>query len=324
MTMAEANFAPVRFSSAELPARDRVAIAREVFGRQMVGLDMEPLDDAPFQIEMTLRRLPALRVGTHKSPALRVTRPPALIADNDDVFCLVMELGETSNASSQGRDATLEAGQGLLIYSMEPCVTLHSNTRTVAVTVPRAALAPLVAHVEDATIRTIPADNEALRLLPTYIRAVCEEMPLADPELRHLVTTHVYDLVALAVGATRDGTAQAETHGLSAARLVAIKADIAANLGRRDLSLSFIARRQKLSERHVRRLFGAEDTSFSDFVLEQRLLRAYHMLNDPRFARRPISTVAYECGFGDLSYFNRCFRRRFGASPTQFRGNGQG
>jgi AraC-like DNA-binding protein len=33
-----------------------------------------------------------------------------------------------------------------------------------------------------------------------------------------------------------------------------------------------------------------------------------------------ISDIAFECGFNDLSYFNRCFRRRFGLTPTAARG----
>jgi AraC-like DNA-binding protein len=32
-----------------------------------------------------------------------------------------------------------------------------------------------------------------------------------------------------------------------------------------------------------------------------------------------VSDVAYACGFNEISYFNRCFRRRFGASPSQYR-----
>jgi AraC-like DNA-binding protein len=32
-----------------------------------------------------------------------------------------------------------------------------------------------------------------------------------------------------------------------------------------------------------------------------------------------VSTIAYECGFGDLSYFNQAFRRRFAATPTDVR-----
>lgn len=30
--------------------------------------------------------------------------------------------------------------------------------------------------------------------------------------------------------------------------------------------------------------------------------------------------AAIACGFNDLSYFNRCFRRRFGLTPTAARG----
>jgi AraC-like DNA-binding protein len=36
-----------------------------------------------------------------------------------------------------------------------------------------------------------------------------------------------------------------------------------------------------------------------------------------------VSDIAYACGFSEISYFNRCFRRRFGAAPSQYR-NGTG
>ena len=40
------------------------------------------------------------------------------------------------------------------------------------------------------------------------------------------------------------------------------------------------------------------------------------MLRDPRYAATSISDIAFACGFGDLSYFNRAFRRRYGATPS--------
>jgi AraC-like DNA-binding protein len=36
--------------------------------------------------------------------------------------------------------------------------------------------------------------------------------------------------------------------------------------------------------------------------------------------KNAVSDVAFACGFNDLSYFNRCFRRRFGLTPTAARG----
>ena len=66
-------------------------------------------------------------------------------------------------------------------------------------------------------------------------------------------------------------------------------------------------------------LFEAEGTSFSQFVLEQRLASAHDMLADWRFDHLTITAVAYAAGFGDLSYFNHTFRRRYGATPREVR-----
>jgi hypothetical protein len=42
------------------------------------------------------------------------------------------------------------------------------------------------------------------------------------------------------------------------------------------------------------------------------------MLTDPRFAGRSITSVAFDAGFGDVSYFNRSFRCRFGPRRPKF------
>ena len=59
--------------------------------------------------------------------------------------------------------------------------------------------------------------------------------------------------------------------------------------------------------------------TFSSFVLGRRLSRAHRLLSDPHLADRSISSVAFDVGFGDLSYFNRTFRQRYAATPTEIR-----
>jgi len=59
--------------------------------------------------------------------------------------------------------------------------------------------------------------------------------------------------------------------------------------------------------------------SFTDYVLAQRLARTHRMLIDPRRAGEKISTIAFDSGFGDVSYFNRVFRQRFGETPSAIR-----
>jgi AraC-like DNA-binding protein len=104
-----------------------------------------------------------------------------------------------------------------------------------------------------------------------------------------------------------------------AARLSVIKADIAANLSDCDLKAATVAARQGVTPRYVHKLFESEGTSFSEFVLSQRLGRAYRIFSDPRFFDRLISSIAFETGFGDLSHFNHCFRRRYGVTPSDVR-----
>ena len=84
-----------------------------------------------------------------------------------------------------------------------------------------------------------------------------------------------------------------------------------------------MAARQRVTPRYVQLLFESEGTTFSQFVLEQRLARAHRMLGDPRCAAWTIIAIAFTAGFGDVSYFNRAFRRRYGATPSDVRAHAQ-
>jgi transcriptional regulator GlxA family with amidase domain len=75
-----------------------------------------------------------------------------------------------------------------------------------------------------------------------------------------------------------------------------------------------------LSARYVQELLQETGYSFTDRIMELRLQKAHSMIGDPRFDRLKIGEIALACGFNEATYFNRCFRRRFGGSPLQFRG----
>jgi AraC-like DNA-binding protein len=106
---------------------------------------------------------------------------------------------------------------------------------------------------------------------------------------------------------------------LRAARLVAIKSDILNNLRQTTLSIHGMASRHGVAIRYLRALFAADGTTFTKFVLQQRLAAAHAMLSDMRSAERTIGAIAFEVGFGDLADFNRAFRRRYGVKPLDVR-----
>ena len=86
-----------------------------------------------------------------------------------------------------------------------------------------------------------------------------------------------------------------------------------------ELKTAVPAARHGVTRRYVDMLFEVEGATFSEFVVDQRLARAHRMLSDPRFAGRTVNAIAFDVGFGDLSYFNRTFRRRYGATPSDVR-----
>ncbi|WP_043753280.1 helix-turn-helix domain-containing protein [Pseudooceanicola atlanticus] len=57
-----------------------------------------------------------------------------------------------------------------------------------------------------------------------------------------------------------------------------------------------------------------------DYLFRKRMEKACQMLQARSRQSSPalVSSIAYNCGFNDVSYFNRQFRRMFGCAPGQF------
>ncbi|QND67945.1 AraC family transcriptional regulator [Mesorhizobium loti] len=304
-----------RLMTDALPERDRVEIMREVYGRTVLKVDLDPL--GPTQVDMRVRALPGLGIATGTCSEFRVHHSTPLI-DSDDLV-LLAALDGASVMKHRGREEQVGNGQALMMSGEEVGLNViqPGGLRFVNMSFSLRVLSPLIGDPALALMQPLPTSGGAMRLLLDYVQSIQDAGDVLTPEAWHLATTHIFDLIALAMGATRDAAEIARGRGVRVARLRAIKADITAHGG--DLSAEDIARRHRLSARYIRKLFEREGTSLSDFMLCQRLLRAHRMLGDPRQASRSITAIAFEAGFNDLSYFNRAFRRRYDATPSDVR-----
>jgi AraC-like DNA-binding protein len=185
--------------------------------------------------------------------------------------------------------------------------------------VPRKALALLATNLDGALLRLVPSRSAPLRLLTRYLRCVGADVADEPQILGRTVAAHVYDLIALIVGANADSAAAADDRGVKAARLRAIKTYIARHLADGELTIADVAAREGVTPRYVHKLFEGEGASFSRYVLDRRLEAAYRALTDQRQDHRSILSIAFDSGFADLSHFNRTFRRRYNATPTDVR-----
>src|SRR6267142_1856732 len=86
--------------------------------------------------------------------------------------------------------------------------------------------------------------------------------------------------------------------------------------------LDTLAERLGITDRHLRRAFGAEfGVSPVEFAQTQRLLLAKRLLTDTAL---PVTEVVFASGFGSVRRFNALFKQRYRLRPGQLRGHRRG
>jgi len=302
------------FRSCNLPPPQSIAALKDIFGR-LVSLDLVATADTPIEAEMTVHVMPGLRRTKMVSRlSAELTRGAAQLSDGEDSVCMIIPTGGRLLLSQRGREAVPRLGDGAVLFYREPAVLRFADMTYFAVRVPFAALAALAGDVEAAGGLSIPRDSEAMRLLRGYLGRLPPS--IADKQLCRLAAAHVYDLIALALGVGGEAGEIARGRGLRAARWGEIEAALTQDP---QLSLQDVARRQGISPRYVQMLFEQAGTSYSAFVLQRRLEVSCGLLQSPRYGGWTITEIALEAGFGDVSYFNRCFKRRYRMTPSDMR-----
>ena len=311
---------PVRFCFDDMPERERPTLLRECFARVGVHYEFNPPRDAPFHVDLALNPFPGLLVGVGRLQAFRRRGTRELAAQISDDAALLVNLRGAHRVEQRKQDIVLGEGEAAFTSCSDVSTIVHGgDSEMLVLRLPKAGVAPLVDGLDDGWARRIPRELPALRLLCSYLTRAWDGQAQAGPDVQRSLVTHVYDLLALMMGTGPDITAIAQARGLAAARLHAVKQDIDRDLARQTLSVAALALRHRCTARSIQRMFEAEGTTFTDYVLARRLARAHRLLRDA--SRRPgkISAVALDCGFGDVSYFNRVFRRRYGAAPSDVR-----
>ena len=317
MVTSAPDYTVVRFSSCALPKDGRGKALEELHERGLLPTKFIHYGNAAPRVDLVNRTMPGLRILTAGFTSVRREG----VRQEGDLLYLCMTLTGTTVGSRRGREMVLSDGDAVLMTNEEATWTMTSpsSVKIAGIRVPRSAIAPLVPKLENVTMRRITKDTSGLRLLRKYLDVVADDEALAASASQRLIVGHFYDLVALALGASSDAKALAADRTVGAVRLAAIKADILANLDDGKLNATTVATRHRLTVRYMHKLFESDGITYSEFVLGERLARAYRLLTNPLHSGRAISTIAFELGFNDLSYFNRTFRRRYSATPSEIR-----
>jgi AraC-like DNA-binding protein len=232
----------------------------------------------------------------------------------------MLSQGGVSYQTQSGYEQTLEAGEGITCdngYSGE--LHMVTDSQFWRLKVPRHRITSLLPRAGQLAGAKLDKDPVARRLLFGYLGGTHDVNLTGGERAIQLYDEHIVNLLALTLGAERETRELVEQRGIAAVRRAAILREIENFMADPNLSTAAIVSRQGITPRYLRLLLEETGRSFSQHVLEKRLERASELLRDPRQRDQKISAIALACGFGDLSYFNQTFRRRYGETPSDVR-----
>ena len=294
---------------------------REDVRRSICNLDVEPAEGGQINCRIDVAPLASLALANPSGASAQFSRTRELLSDGCDALVLIAAKAGRVLVTQKGRPIELHQSQMCLTdMSVLGTVVINGDSRVSAIRIPRRELLSFYPKAENRLGKPL-LENPGLReTIARYLALAFKVVGHLDADGERLTSQHLVGLVGLLLGMPSDETELAQRRGLSAAQLQLSQSDVLNNLQDSDLSTALVARRHGLSPRQVQRLFEQTGgTTFTEFVLEQKLLLARGLLLSPSHRYSKISSIAYDAGFGDLSYFNRAFRRRFGATPSELR-----
>ncbi len=176
------------------------------------------------------------------------------------------------------------------------------------------------AHVPDIASRVIKHYSSCSlngRLVFNMLQTIQTECELQGYENLDLTGLQGLLMEAIAQLILRSPAADTRDSRKTSFLMQKVKTIVQQRLGDEELTTELIAELVGLSERRVQALFAAQDITPTSYIRNARLAWAAERLQfEPATS---VTKIAHEAGFSDSAYFARCFRKKFGVSPKDYR-----
>lgn len=306
-------------STEPIDQRDREAFWRHALADTFAPVDLEGWGErADSKAEMSGTRRGRLLFAQLEATPHVHRRTPRLIRQADAMFFQIAALTKgTATLRQEEREATLTPGDWVAYENSRPFTWSFAEPWAV-------------------TVISIPAD--AVRLTDPERRSVCARRLSGRHGLSGVVARHLLDLAnhasEIPIEQSERVLAQASDLAItlfaSAANaeyadarqrtlLDRLKGYIREHFREPGLGPDEIAAAAHISTRYLHKLFQGEHETVALYLQGVRLESARAELLDPRHSGRSVASVAYGCGFGDISGFNRAFKAAYGVTPGELR-----
>jgi AraC-like DNA-binding protein len=302
------------FSTAGYARADRIAYWNDVAASTIGPLVIEALDHDSFDASMK-------RVCLRNCEILAPTSNPACIrteptgAESGILNLQVQHRGRSSTHIGE-RVCTLEAGDFMLFDpSCASVLEFSEATQVIVIRLPIAAAEGQVPGLRELAGIPIRGNRGAGALLSGFVRMAWSQLEGEDDlGWADSFCEVIWPLVDMAYSGVRS----LRTDTPRTRRRREILAQVETHLLDADLTARRIASDLGISTRNVQIAFAAMGTTPSAYIQSRRLDHAALQLAQAR-RDAPVTQIAFDSGFNDLSTFSRLFRRKFGVTPRDYR-----
>lgn len=311
-----------RWSTDQVDPKDRFDHWREVRARGLFGVtaELEAERRPQFSGEFSLRKIGTASLIELRASPYQVERTAADIAHAPGAsLCIYQQLGGGGWFGVNGSgEFTLRQGNFATSHTDVPYRT-----------------GPLAADGFHLRILKVPATGlldphdffpkpfctqpSLTPLLESCFTDLTEADDGGDPATTAPLVEALAQLALIERGVVRPAS-RAAMGAIRIGRLSLARRLIKHHLSNAALSPAFVAGLLGISARHLYALFEATGMSFSQTVTAQRVEESRRLLKEA--PERSISQIAFASGFESLATFYRAFQAAHGASPGDFRAQG--
>lgn len=248
----------------------------------------------------------------------RVARTPELIRRDDrGVLKVVFQLQGCAVIEQSGKQLVLNPGEWTIYDASKPYVVVNPGAvEFLALLVPRDRLIKAHGDVSRFTLVRASATAGLGRLICAYLSVLLDDLSESELDSQRQLVHSALELLHLAVAEHLTAAQAPSPCVVSKERITAF---ITRHVRDPDLSIDILAQVMHCSKRHLHKIFNQGGETISEFLWNTRLERCRMDLGNPELQHKSITLIAFSWGFNNAAHFSRCFKERFGVSPSGYR-----
>ncbi|MET4575964.1 AraC family transcriptional regulator [Ottowia thiooxydans] len=303
----------VKVDMGALGKRERPDSWRSICSKMIHTVEVSGTVLDSFSAEMTVRKHDIMSCGLFWSQPHRVRWGRAQLSDPGDPSYLVSWQIEGEAHIEHGRQRLVQSAGSVAIVDARQAtsVTFPVEVRRIVARLPARTLELRMPQLLTSHLQVFQPSGPFAPTLFSYLSELSREATTLVPSDVEALVENVCNLLKVTFGRT---DAPCDARELRRQALVRYLRKHACDPA---ISLDQAAAQLNMSRRLVQQLLQGMNTSFTQFILDQRLSSVESQLAGAEGVS--ISQIAYSNGFNDISHFNHLFKRRFGVAPSDYR-----